>query len=269
MAMYILQTIRVGNNNYNLFYDGGCGASVLMKTAVDKLIADNRGKQTIKGPITLYGVNDQKSMCEHGKYQIALPLHDGQTARIHGICVDKITSTFPTYPLHEIGKDIHQAFRNSGADPTSLPRLPEFVGGDTHIMIGILYQKWYPEEVFRLPSGLSIYRSKFLNSDGTRGIVGGPHPIVTAVHRSLGSNYASTRAYFTEIVRVYQDGFRLDPEVSALSTKLGTDHTDTYEVCKTDDCNEVRVSKQAPKSLEVFEAVESAGTELFFLQGLP
>ena len=72
-----------------------------------------------------------------------------------------------------------------------------------------------------------------------RGIVGGPHPIVTAVHWSLGSNYASTQAYFTEIVRVYKDGFRLDPEVSALSAKLDTNHTDTYEVCKTNDCNEV------------------------------
>ena len=110
MAMYILQTIRVGNENYNLFYDGGCGASVLMKTAVDKLVEANLGKQTVKGPITLYGVNEQKSMCEHGKYQVALPLYNGQTARLHGICVDKITSTFPTYPLHEIGKDIHQAW---------------------------------------------------------------------------------------------------------------------------------------------------------------
>ena len=261
MALYIFQTIRVKNDDYNLFYDGGCGAGVLMKMAVDKLVAEKRGKQTVKGPITLYGVNEQKSTCEHGKYQIALPLHDGQTARIHGICVDKITSTFPIYPLHEIEKDIHQVYQNSGADPTSLPRLPEFVGGDTHIMMGILYKKWYPVEVFRLPSGLSIYRSKFLNSDGTRGVVGGPHPIVAAVHRRLGSNYVGTRAYFTEIVRAYKDGFRLDPDVSSLSNKLNNDCRDTYEVCKTDDCNQIQVTEEVPKN---FEAVESAGTELFF-----
>ena len=50
------------------------GASVLMKMAVDKLVADNRGKQTIKGPITLYGVNEKKCTCKHGKYQITITI---------------------------------------------------------------------------------------------------------------------------------------------------------------------------------------------------
>ena len=51
------------------------------------------------------------------------------------------------------------------------------LGGDTDLMIGVQYLKYYPEKIFELPNGLSIYKSQFVNSDGSRGIVAGPHRV--------------------------------------------------------------------------------------------
>ena len=32
-----------------------------------------------------------------------------------------------------------------------------------------------------LPSGLTVYKSVFSNPDGSRGVIGGPHPVFTAI----------------------------------------------------------------------------------------
>ena len=44
-------------------------------------------------------------------------------------------------------------------------------------MIGIKYLRYYPQVIFQLPSGLTIYKSLFHNPDGGRGIIGGLHQI--------------------------------------------------------------------------------------------
>ena len=51
----------------------------------------------------------------------------------------------------------------------------------TDFMLGIKYLKYFPREVFNLPSGLTIYESMFVNPDGSRGIVGGSHQVFTAI----------------------------------------------------------------------------------------
>lgn len=268
MAMYLLQTIKIGEHNYNLFYDNGCGDMVCKSDAVRKLTDLNRAKQVVKGPLILTGVNEQKSVCEMGRYQLDLPLSNGKNARVRGICLDKITSTFPTYQLKEIEKDIHREYAQSGGDSDSLPKLPKTVGGDTDIMLGALYLKWFPTELFQLPNGLTIYRSKFTSPDGSTGVVGGPHRVVTELHRTLGNNYANTSAFITKCVEIYNEGFRMEVDTSFLRPKNEIHHSLGDEVSilidQTNDLNEAHVAKRPPKNFDIFEKVESAGTELTY-----
>ena len=55
------------------------------------------------------------------------------------------------------------------------------------------------KDIFELPTGLTIYESKFKNIDGTRGIVGGPHHVFTEIEkRFYGSRkhiYHNNTAY--------------------------------------------------------------------------
>ena len=222
---YMLQIISVDNQKLNLFFDSGCGDMVCRKKAVRCLQNKERARNVLHGPLILSGVGDHKSVCEYGKYQITIPLYNGKNIKLSGICLDKIMGTFPSYPLEKIDHEIHNQYASSGGggggggvNPSTLSKLPKYVGGDTGIMIGIRYLKYYPEKVYTLPNGLSIYKSQFLNSDGSRGLVGGPHRIFTKIHKCFGG-HLSLNAYLTDVVNAYQNGYKLSLDVSLLDIK--------------------------------------------------
>ena len=55
--------------------------------------------------------------------------------------------------------------------------MPEKVGGETDILIGIKYMKYFPKEIYHLPDGLAIYEAVFRNLGGSKVVVAGPHPV--------------------------------------------------------------------------------------------
>ena len=77
-----------------------------------------------------------------------------------------------------------------------LPRLPKHVGGDTDILIGSRYLKYFPEEVKKFESGLRIYESVFKGPDGTRGVLGGPHPGFAQFEKSMNGALLTKFAYY-------------------------------------------------------------------------
>ena len=58
-GIFMLQTIRIEGNTFNLFFDSGCGDMVIKKSAVNCLMKLGRAKLERPGPITLYGVGGQ------------------------------------------------------------------------------------------------------------------------------------------------------------------------------------------------------------------
>ena len=92
------------------------------------------------------------------------------------MCMDKVTGQVPMFPLRRVDGDIKKHYQKLGKTPIGkLPRLPDEVGGEADFMIGIKYLKIFPKEVYKLPHGLTIYESMFKSSDGSKGIVTGPH----------------------------------------------------------------------------------------------
>ena len=71
-AIFMLQTINVQGELFNLFYDSGCGDLVCKKSAIDKLIGLGKASHELLGPITFSGVGDNKTICQHGVYKISL-----------------------------------------------------------------------------------------------------------------------------------------------------------------------------------------------------
>ena len=123
------------------------------------------------------------SASQHGIYKVKIPLHDVSQARMAGVCLDKITSTFPTYPLQgRVISDIN-AYQKAVGDVKTLPAIPKFVGGEIDFMTGIKYLRYHPKVIFQLPSGLTIYKSVFENADRGRGVIGGPHKVFNSIRR--------------------------------------------------------------------------------------
>ena len=224
-AMYLTQTIRVGGLDVNLFYDNGCLDSCSRKKTADYLATINRAKCVRQGPMIINGVSDLKCVCPHGRYEVQIPTWDGEEVTFSGLCLDTITSEFPQIPLGLMEEEVRTAYAEQGGDIDELPKLPNLAGGETDLMIGVQYLKYFPKEVFSLPSGLTLFESKFLNSDGTRGILAGPHKIVTEMYRDLGCNM-NMGVFFSEVVISYRNAFMAGLGMSMLGFQ---DNTKFYQ----------------------------------------
>ena len=194
-GIYLLQRIRVNNNELVIFFDNGCSDFVVSQEGVNLL--GQYAKQLSSQPVSIGGVGNTKTHSTRGIYNVRIPLHNGSEASFSGVCLEKITERFPTYPLAEVEEDINQQFRTTNRTG-KLPKLPPSIGGDVHLMIGIKYLRYHPSIMFQLDSGLAIYESKFNNSTGGRGVVGGPHPIFTTIHQNFTSTMST---FFSDVVK--------------------------------------------------------------------
>ena len=102
----MLQTIEIQGKQFNLFFDSGCGDLVCKRDAVVQLESMGRSSKVIEGPVTLSGVGDNKTISEQGIFYVNIPIYDGRNASLCGVCLEKITSDFPIYPLKEVEKDM-------------------------------------------------------------------------------------------------------------------------------------------------------------------
>ena len=197
-AIFLLQRIEFAGITLNIFYDGGCGDSVVKKSAVDKLAAIGRAQQVLPGPFQVKGVGDTVVEVEFGVVTVCIPLLNGRNALITGSCMGKITSEFPTYNLGEVEKDIRSACDKDLLK--KLPSVPSQVGGETDILLGIKYARYFPKEIFRMESGLSICESAFRSPCGSTGVIGGPHPKFSEIERQSGGHHVDATSYFTSPV---------------------------------------------------------------------
>ena len=86
-------------------------------------------------------------------------------------------------------------------------------------VVGIKYLKYFPEAVYKLPSGLTIYKSPFISPDGTRGVVGGPHHVFTHIEKYCASAQIHMHTHFVEQVRLVSRGYQVNPDIHLLGCK--------------------------------------------------
>ena len=271
-GIYMLQTIKIGDQNYTLFFDTGCSDMVSRFNAIQRI--GDKAKLEVKGPTLLGGVGDVKTESQHGIYQVRIPLHNGKNAVLTGVCLDQITRTFPLYPLQgKIQNDIIDEYVKVGGIANDLPHLPKCAGGDVDFMIGSKYLRYHPEPIFTLPSGLTIYKSPFVNADGSRGVIGGPHSIITQIDKAQNNQKMCQLAYLTEQHKIYRMGYQINPDNHLLSIKQRND----FDV---DPANELYKENQIPLTMDEsicqschvltasqqrhFEEVENAASEILY-----
>ena len=108
----------------------------------------------------------------------------------------------------KISKDIKQICLSEGMKGLykKLPKLPKKVGGQTDILIGLKYKKYFPQQVLMFPTGLTVYRSVFEELNGTDGVLGGPHPEITKMNnRQVGGERTGHFCYFATSFDEYRN----------------------------------------------------------------
>ena len=133
IGIYILQATDVNNQQDIIFCDSGCWSMVSRYSAIKRL---GRGtKQEYRGSVQLGRVGGVKAESKYGIYQVKLPLCSGSDASLSGVCLKKIIESFPTYPLSgKVMQDIISSYKNSGGNPSDLPKVPVSVGSNNHFL---------------------------------------------------------------------------------------------------------------------------------------
>ena len=132
-------------------------------------------------------------------------------------------------------------------------RLPKSVGGTVDIMIGKQYLKYFPKEIIRLESGLTMYKSQFKSPDGTDGIISGPHSEFSKVDRMAQFASRSNLHFFTRTVKDYSENCKLSEEVPLLGFKTPHSlHNACFAFERGMGVDEAFVSR-GPKNLKCFE----------------
>ena len=168
-----------------------------------------------------------------------------------------------------VEEDIAAGYKRQGNSSRDLPQLPQSVGGDTDFMLGIKYLRYYPEKVFQLPSGLTIYRSWFKNADGTRGVVGGPHKVFTEIESRYHMN---TATFLSDQYKLFKAGYQVNPDASLLHVKVKKDCFNKIMISEENENEMNCVSKNVKPSqsnmlvrnFKMFEEVENAGSEISY-----
>ena len=139
---------------------------------------------TKKGPLTISGVGDT-NVRVNDEWACLLDRADGCKQVVQGVTVDKITSRFPVVNLTEAVKEV----KADDPDNEELQqlRIPDKVGGEADVLLGIMYDSCHPVRVHTLPSGLFIAKL-VLASPGNQwtGVIGGPHKSFEALAQQAG-----------------------------------------------------------------------------------
>ena len=193
----------------NTFYDSGCSDCVWKEGVPGNEI---KGVITQPGPFLMGRVGDTRVKANN-EYLCLMDLVDGRKQLIHGLSVDKITGTFPTFNLTEVEKELKTSAPNNKELQTL--KVPPSVGGEVDCLLGIRYQNCHPVLVHSLDSGLSIFRVRLASHDGFNAVIGGPHKAFDYLAGKSGNTAQLVAAFASCINDIRSCGEFIAPKISS------------------------------------------------------
>ena len=142
-----------------------------------------------------------------GEWGTVLPLTDGSYQVLRSLTVPRVTSQMPTLHLRKLLDKIKDD-NSEHADFNSLQNLqvPDKLGGEIDMILGIQFASVHPEPVFSLPSGLKIYKSKFMPAKkGELACIGGPLGAIDCITANTGAK--SCVRYLANLLSDYSSGY--------------------------------------------------------------
>ena len=179
--LFMFSTISGRFSDVQVFYDSG-NSHVLFKEGTPENLY---GVKTRAGPFPLGAVGD--TTVWGGDEWACQPMTTrGHREVLVGLSVPKITSNFPRVSLKAATADL------KASDPMNeeLQNLgvPDYVGGECHVLLGIQYAAHFPRLVHSLPSGLGIYEVKLQpNSPRHTAAIAGPHKSFNLLTGKVGN----------------------------------------------------------------------------------
>ena len=202
-AIYMLQYITGPENvKMLMFYDSGCYGAGLSDRGYSLL-------DTVcvrPGPTFMDVAGGQVIPVPNGDERLFVDLtctgNQRHVATITALRMPEITTVFPLWPLQAAFDDLQKAYLTAGGQE-NLPTVePEIGGMSVDILMGVKYNKYFPQLIFYLPCGLGIYKATFKGHNGHQGVLGGPHSSWTEALN--GAQTMGPGTYLTAEMRAYR-----------------------------------------------------------------
>ena len=201
-SIFLLQNITVNDRKILIFYDSGCMTAAINTTAAATMESVN----VRPGPSTMCVAGGDVIQIPGGDEQVIIPMTDKKGyATVTAVCMDQVTSPFPTWHIAKAWEEIVIEFQAEFPElnpEKDIPARPSEVGGkEVDLIIGIKYYKYYPRPLYALPSGLTVYHTRLTASNDENCILGGPHQAWS--HCVSSSNTLGVRNFLSAEVRAF------------------------------------------------------------------
>ena len=218
-----------------IFYDTG-NSHVLFKEGTPENLY---GVKTRTGPFPLGAVGDT-TVWGSDEWACQPMTVRGHREVLIGLCVSKITSNFPRINLKEATAEIKASVPNNREVQELC--VPDFVGGECHVLLGIAYNSHFPQLVHSMESGLSIYKVKLKpSSPKCTAAIAGPHHSFNMLAGKVG-NVALLLQKFKEGIDFWKDhgppapkSLSMSDEEQALATWINKADMANYAVLDIED----------------------------------
>ena len=153
-------------------------------------------------------------------------------------------------------------------------------GGDTDILLGIQYLRYFPKLIYEFETGLGVFESVFEGINGTRGVIGGPHKDFTQSKNTHNTGtHLSKSTYLSVPINDYNSLWKLgnDMPLSCENVNYLMSDVDLPICCKLSEVDlpdkfqklhcenrTICVGKGGPRRAKLFDEIETAGTEITF-----
>lgn len=180
-AFFLMQWIKIGKSKCLVLFDRGSNVNL-----IDGALAERENLKVLDdSPSTLRVVGGEQVSTRYGKYSLVLGSKEsGQYHEIECHGMEQVTTKFNKYSLDEINQELR---REDHTIEKSEP-LPVSIGGSVaHLLIGIKDIELDPKLLCTLQSGVGVFRSPFLDMNGSDICYAGPHPVFSRTDSSNGN----------------------------------------------------------------------------------
>ena len=168
--LFLLQSINIGGEVITLMFDSGASGEVCTTDLAEKL------KFEIKNPKEQFIRVASGKVVSTGGCVYSATLGPDTNGHYHEISITgmtKITNQINHYNLEEIIQEIKI---NQSSTPLSKEIFPPYIGGtEVQMIIGVKQSALLPTLLLVLPTGVSVWRSRFTDIHGSNLIISGPH----------------------------------------------------------------------------------------------
>ena len=179
----------------NIMYDSGCSDLLLKEGVPEK---EMEGVRVAAGPFVIGAVGGVKLMANDA-WMVKCKMFDGISQVLEGLTVNQVTSCFPKVCLDDAIAEIKGDDKQNKLLQNA--KVPNQVGGEVDILIGIKYNALFPTLIHMLPNGLGIYKLR-IKSHGSKhnAVIAGPHSSFDQLLKKVG-NMAYLLQTFQESVQ--------------------------------------------------------------------